>query len=236
VSLALEIAVASDAGARLALAHGADRVELSAALELDGITPSQGLVDAVLATGAEVHVLVRCRPGDFVYDDDELRLMRREARAVVAAGARGVVIGALTEDGSLDLAAIAALADAAREVRADVAVTVHRAIDASTDPVREAERLAASSIGPTRVLTSGGRPTALAGADVIAAMAAAAPDIEIMSGGGVDAAAVGTLAAVGVAAVHLSAKRPRRGTWAVDPSLVAAARAAVDEAVAGAEG
>jgi copper homeostasis protein len=230
VTVALEIAVASAAGARAALEGGADRVELSAALETGGITPSQGLVEAVLETGGETHVLVRSRPGDFVYDADELALMRREARAVVAAGAAGVVIGALTAGGALDLDAIAAMADAARAVRPDVAVTIHRAIDASADPVREAGRLAGSPLAPTRVLTSGGRPSAPEGAGVIAAMVAAAGGIQVMSGGGVSAATIPMLVGAGVAAVHLSAKRRQHDHWVTDGGLVAAARAALDGA------
>ena len=67
--VALEIAVTSLGGARTALAEGADRVELCTALEIGGVTPSQGLTEAVVATGVPVHALVRARGGDFVYDE-----------------------------------------------------------------------------------------------------------------------------------------------------------------------
>lgn len=223
----LEIAVASDAAARLADAHGADRVELSTALELGGVTPSQALTEATLETGAETHVLVRCRAGDFVYDDDELRLMCREAAALVRAGAAGVVVGALDEAGELDLAAIERMSDAARAVNPAVAITVHRAVDASADPVRCARSLAASGIRPRRILTSGGRAAAGEATAVIAQMVAAAGPIEVMAGGGVTIAAIPALVATGVAAVHLSAKRRERDHWSIDPTLVTAARAAL---------
>ncbi|WP_022882553.1 copper homeostasis protein CutC [Gryllotalpicola ginsengisoli] len=223
----LEIAVAAPHAARIAVQHGADRVELSAALELGGVTPSQALVEQTLEACAETHVLVRCRAGDFVYDADEVALMRAEAAAVVRAGAAGVVIGALTPDGGLDLDATRAVADAALTVR-DVEITVHRAIDASRDPVRAAADLAHSALRPARILTSGGHEAAGEGAAVIAAMAQAAPGIEIMAGGGVTAATIPTLLAAGAAAVHLSAKRRERDHLTIDAALVASARRAVD--------
>jgi copper homeostasis protein len=198
---ALEIAVTSPAGARIALAGGADRVELCVALELGGVTPSQALVEAAVAAGLPVHVLVRCRPGDFRYDADEIALMTAEVRSVLAAGAAGVVVGALTGSGSLDTAAIRRWADAAGTAE----VTLHRAIDRSADPVAAAA--VAAELGLTRILTSGGAATAGAGVATIERMAAAAPGIQVMAGGGVRTADIPALVAAGAAAVHLSAKR-----------------------------
>ncbi|WP_329029124.1 copper homeostasis protein CutC [Streptomyces sp. NBC_01423] len=243
---ALEIAVTSPAGARAARENGADRVELCTALELGGLTPSAGLVEAVAAEGLPVQVLVRCRPGDFVHDAEELALMAAEVRSVIASGAAGVVIGALTADGALDTDAVARLADAARAPGRPVDVTLHRAIDQSADPVATAALL--PSLGLTRVLTSGGAPAAAEGLTTIAAMAAAAPEVEVMAGGGVRLADIPALVSAGVASVHLSAKAraPRRpgsawvplgagGTSAeldthfvTDPDVVARARRALD--------
>ncbi|KQO47827.1 MULTISPECIES: copper homeostasis protein CutC [unclassified Frigoribacterium] len=115
---ALEIAVTSAAGAVTARDGGADRVELCSALELGGVTPSQGLVEATVATGVPVHALVRCRPGGFVYDADELDVMVREIRALVRSGVAGVVVGALREDGSLDVDAVRWFVEAALDAAA----------------------------------------------------------------------------------------------------------------------
>lgn len=245
---ALEIAVTSPAGARAARESGADRVELCAALELGGLTPSAALVEAVAAEGLPVQALVRCRPGDFVHDAEELALMAAEVRSVIASGAAGVVIGALTADGALDTDAVARLADAARAANRPVEVTLHRAVDQSADPVAAAALL--PSLGLTRVLTSGGAPAAADGLAAITAMVAAAPGVQVMAGGGVRVAGIPALARAGVAAVHLSAKAraPRRpgGTWVplgaggasadqdthfvTDPEVVALARRALDTA------
>ncbi|WUS99428.1 copper homeostasis protein CutC [Streptomyces sp. NBC_00708] len=246
---ALEIAVTSPAGARAARENGADRVELCTALELGGLTPSAALVEAVAAEGLPVQVLVRCRPGDFVHDAEEIALMAAEVRSVIASGASGVVIGALTADGALDTEAVARLADAARASGRPVEVTLHRAVDQSADPVATAALL--PSLGLTRVLTSGGAPAAAEGLATIAAMATAAPEVEVMAGGGVRLADIPALASAGVASVHLSAKTraPRRagsawvplgagGTSAeqdthfvTDPEVVARARRALEAVV-----
>ncbi|ROQ65788.1 copper homeostasis protein [Streptomyces sp. 840.1] len=245
---ALEIAVTSPAGARAARENGADRVELCSALELGGLTPSAALVEAVAAQGLPVQVLVRCRPGDFVHDAQEVALMAAEVRSVIASGAAGVVIGALTADGALDTDAVTRLAEAARGAGRPVDITLHRAVDQSADPVATAALLA--DLGLTRVLTSGGAPAAADGLETIAAMAAAAPGVQVMAGGGVRLADIPALLSAGVASVHLSAKTraPRRpgGTWVplgaggasaeqdthfvTDPEVVAGARRALEAA------
>jgi copper homeostasis protein len=237
----LEIAVTSPTGAATARAGGADRVELCSALELGGLTPSQGLVEAAVRTGLPVHVLVRCRPGGFVHDPDEVDLMEREIGAVLRSGAAGVVVGALRPDHTLDTDTLARFVTAARTARPDAEVTLHRAIDHAVDPVAAAAGLA--DLGFTRVLTSGGAPTALAGADTIARMVAAAGPVQVMAGAGVTPADVGVLLATGAAAVHLSAKRRAdtahggvpmgagdagAGHFETDAEVVRAARAAVD--------
>jgi copper homeostasis protein len=231
---ALEIAVTSAAGAVTARDGGADRVELCSALELGGVTPSQGLVEAAVATGVPVHALVRCRPGGFVYDADELDVMVREIRALVRSGVAGVVVGALREDGSLDVDAVrwfveAALDAAARQPRttpqepaetparalgsrrvpgvSPLEITVHRAVDRAADPVAAVAAL--PGLGVTRVLTSGGESRVGAGlaSGVLPRMVEVAGGVQVMAGGGVQLGDVSALVAAGVDAVHLSAKR-----------------------------
>lgn len=203
-AVALEIAVTSLAGAVVARDEGADRVELCSALELGGVTPSQGLVELVVATGLPVHALVRCRPGDFVFDADDTAVMLREVRTLVAAGVAGVVVGALRADGSLDEEAVRRSREAAGP---DVELTVHRAVDRSHDPVASVAALAA--LGVDRVLTSGGASRAADGlaSGALAAMVREAGGVQVMAGGGVRVGDVPALVAASVSAVHLSAGR-----------------------------
>ncbi len=120
-TIALEIAVQDPAGARIAAEVGAARVELATALALGGLTPSPATLELALeaagANGPEVHVLIRPRAGGFHYSADELAVAERDVRHAVAAGAAGVVIGALDAQGRLDHDAMARLRDAAGELR-----------------------------------------------------------------------------------------------------------------------
>jgi copper homeostasis protein len=117
--LPVEIAVQDAAGVRIALEAGAARVEVCQALGLGGLTPSAGLVESAveLARAASarsfVHVLIRPRGGGFVYDAEEVDAIVREIRWARSLGADGVVVGALTDAGALDVDAIAAFVDAA---------------------------------------------------------------------------------------------------------------------------
>lgn len=205
-TLALELAVQDAAGVRVAAEVGAVRVELASALALGGLTPSPATIELAVAAaghdGPEVHVLVRPRAGGFHYDADEIAVAELDVRRALAAGARGVVIGALDADGRLDRDVMARLRDAA----AGASVTLHRAIDVTADPL--ATLATARELGLQRVLTSGGASVAIDGIDMLRALVEAADGrIEIMAGSGVDAATAPALAGIGVDALHFSAKR-----------------------------
>jgi copper homeostasis protein len=231
----LEIAVQDVAGVRVAAEVGAARVELCVALgATGGLTSSLGLVEAVVDAARsatrtdgrdlpleplEVHALVRARAGGFVYDADELGVHLRDVRALVAAGAAGVVVGALTPAGEVDTAQVARLVGAASGAE----VTFHRAIDTLVDPLAAVETLC--GLGVTRILTSGGAQRSVDGAEQLQQMVeVAAGRLQVMAGGGVRPVDVATLVAVGVDAVHLSAK----GVVAADGGVGGGAGAGVE--------
>lgn len=209
---AVEIAVQDVAGVRVALAEGADRVELCVALGLGGLTPSAGLVSAAVAEAAEagragfVHVLVRPRGGGFAYDSDELDTTLADIRFARQAGAGGVVIGALDDVGRIDQAALERFVEAA----GDLDVTFHRAFDTLADPDAAAQTLV--GLGVARVLTSGGAARSIDGVDGLRALAQRVEGrLQVMAGGGVRAQDIPALLAAGVDAVHLSARRTVSG-------------------------
>jgi copper homeostasis protein len=200
----LEICVDTPAGLRAAIAGGADRIELCAALALGGLTPPPGLMALAGEQAVPVRAMIRPRPGGFVYDRDERLAMMRDIDAARAAGLAGVVIGATTSAGTLDLPLLRDLADHA----AGLALTLHRAVDLVADGPAAVE--AAVALGFATILTSGGTAAAIDGTARIAAMRdRAAGRIEILAGSGVTADnAAQILSATGVAAVHASCGRP----------------------------
>jgi copper homeostasis protein len=200
----LEVCVDSPAGLAAAVAGGADRIELCAALDLGGLTPAPGLMAKAAASGCETLAMIRPRAGDFVYEPRDLDTMRRDIDAVRAAGLTGVVLGASRPDGALDAAALETLVAHA----AGLEVVLHRAFDVTPDLSEALE--AAIALGFARILTSGGRPTAVEGAEAIASLVAQAGGrIAIMAGAGLTPANVADIIRrTGVREVHASCRAP----------------------------
>ena len=195
----IEAAVESLESALAAEGAGANRIELCANLSVGGITPGVSLIEAVLdETKLAVFVMIRPRGGGFVYSDDEIEAMLRDIEHVGSTRVAGIVIGALTPDARVDVGRTRTLVNAA----SGLPVTFHRAFD-STDSLPDAlEQLI--QLGVSRVLTSGGAPTALEGASSIADLVDRARDrIAIIAGGGVREHNVRELIArTGVREVH----------------------------------
>ena len=186
---------------------GVERIELCAAPLEGGTTPSAGLIRyARSLPGLRLSVMIRPRGGDFLYTDDEVALMAEEIRLAREYGADGVVFGLLTPDGEVDETRTAQLVREAEGME----VTFHRAFDMACDLEEALE--AAVAAGCRRILTSGGRNTAVEGIDTLRALVAqAAGRIELMAGSGVNPSNVRQLAATGVDAVHFSARSVRPG-------------------------
>ncbi|SDW01984.1 copper homeostasis protein [Arthrobacter sp. cf158] len=205
----LEIAVVSAAGAGTAAAEGANRIELCSSLELGGITPSQGLMEASMEHvdgRLEIHPLIRSRPGDFQYSASDVDTMAHEIRHLLAQGAHGVVVGALTPAGDVDVPAVRRLVDSARNTNPEAQLTFHRAIDQSRDAMASLDQLL--ELGFTRVLTSGHAATAGAGLPALTTMAERAGSaLQIMAGGGLSLDDIPAMHRAGLSAVHLSAKK-----------------------------
>uniref|UniRef100_A0A1I8JIQ5 Copper homeostasis protein cutC homolog n=1 Tax=Macrostomum lignano TaxID=282301 RepID=A0A1I8JIQ5_9PLAT len=206
-----EVCVDSLDGAIAAEAGGADRIELCSALVLGGLTPSHGLFESVRkAVQIPVFPMLRPRPGHFVYSAAELEVAGIDAAHFARAGADGLVFGALTLEGRVDVDACAAVCARAP----GLAFTFHRAVDASRDPLEAAadirDRLPAVF---TRLLSSGGAKSAPAGVDCLrqigAILGAAGGRVQLMVGAGVTRANLaGLLRDTGARAFHASASAP----------------------------
>jgi copper homeostasis protein len=204
-SVLVEVCIDSVADAVAAERGGAGRVELCADLVRGGTTPSAGMIAAVRErVRIPVVVLVRPRPGDFLYSPDELSVMRRDIEAAKALGADGVALGVLQADGRVDVDAMRPLVALARPM----SVTVHRAFDLAREAAEALDALLA--LGVDRLLTSGAAPTALDGIETIAALVRRAGDaLAVMAGGRVGADDALRLAReAGVREVHVRPTEP----------------------------
>ncbi|MBL8562124.1 MAG: copper homeostasis protein CutC [Gemmobacter sp.] len=179
----IEVCVDTLAGLEAALAGGAGRIELCAALDLGGLTPSAGLMRAAAGCGLPVLAMMRPRAGGFVWSAAEQAAICDDIAAARAAGLAGVVLGASLPDGRLDRAALARMTAAASGMQ----MTLHRCFDLVPDPAMALET--AIELGFHRVLTSGGALRAAEGlARLQALQAQAAGRIGILPGSGISAA------------------------------------------------
>ncbi|WEZ82323.1 copper homeostasis protein CutC [Rhizobium sp. 32-5/1] len=196
----LEVCVDDAAGLAAAIEGGADRIELCSALGLGGLTPSAGLMALAASAPVPVYAMIRPRPGNFVFDENEVAMMCVEIDAVRAAGLVGVVLGANLADGRLDVATLERLVRQA----AGLGLTLHRAFDLVPDFSEALE--SAVGLGFERILTSGGAKTAPDGAGQLADIVAQASGrISIMPGSGVTQTTVSDLLArLAVSEVHSS--------------------------------
>lgn len=199
IDMILEVCVDSVESARAAQEGGAQRVELCADLEHGGTTPSIGMIQSVReAVSISLHTMIRPRPGDFCYSDDELEVMARDIEMAKKAGCDGVVFGVLTSARAIDTVRTKVLIDVARPMN----VTFHRAIDECVDVVGASNEL--RRLGIDRILTSGGGADVVAGAEIIKALVdASRGHPRILAGGGVTLENVADLVLkTGVREVH----------------------------------
>ena len=201
----IEVCSTSLDDAREAEAGGAIRIELCSAITCGGVTPSHGLIKSVVDANLnlDINVLIRAREGGFCYTEAEVEVMCQDIEFCREAGVHGVVIGALTADGDIDMEACRKMVAAA----GDMSITFHRAFDMCRDPRKALEELIA--LGCHRVLTSGQAATAQTGIPLLKELVKQADNrIIIMPGCGVNSNnAAKILQATGANEIHASARK-----------------------------
>ena len=214
----IEICCGSIQSAANAKAGGAVRIELCQGLVEGGTTPSPATINyAVKELGLKVFVLVRPRGGDFCYNELEIKTMEQDVEFCKQAGVAGIVVGFLHPDGSIDTE----LTRRFVKLAAPLPVTFHRAFDRCTDPLRALEEVI--DCGCARILTSGCKPTAMEGADVLQQLVQQANvRIKILAGSGVTPENAAELRQkTGAPEIHGSCKITRPdGAWETDAEQV----------------
>jgi copper homeostasis protein len=203
--ISLEVCANSVTSAVAAQNGGAVRVELCENLFEGGTTPSYGeILMARKLLHIKLYVLIRPRGGDFLYTDLEFDIMMSDIRNCIEAGCDGIVIGMLNTDGTVDKKRCSEMTTLARQW--GLGVTFHRAFDMCADLFQSMEEII--ELGCERILTSGGKSTAMEGASVIARLISKATGrIKIMPGSGVSEANVADLVRfTGANEIHSSAR------------------------------
>lgn len=184
-----------------AVAGGADRIELCQDLAIGGTTPSEGLViQTMRAIDKPIVVMIRTRGGDFCYDEYEFAVMMEDIRRMRELQVAGIVTGMLSTDGRVDKKRMRQVIEAAQGME----VTFHRAFDMTKNLGEALDDL--SSLGITRVLTSGGMNLAMDGIDNLKKLVQKQSPVTIMVGSGISAENAKLFEEIGIREIHLSGK------------------------------
>ena len=140
---------------------GANRIELIANYEAGGITPSFGTIRNVMEhVSIPVHVMIRPHARSFVYDEEDVETMLADIGLCRELGVTGIVFGALTSQGTIDERLLGEVI----KHKGDLALTFHRAFDASRD-IEQALDVLNEYPEVDSILTSGGADSAVEGLD-----------------------------------------------------------------------
>ena len=229
----LEVIALGGGDAAGAQEGGADRLEVVADMDADGLTPAVDTVrDLKRECDLPLRVMLRANDG-FSTSGSELTRLQGAALQLGEAGADGFVLGFLGPTVEIDVDVTLALADEF----GNLPWTFHRAVDHALDYDRAWTTLKRFS-GLDTVLTAGSARGVSAGLDDLCRRASDDPDVAglMMAGGGLGPDHVPWLARAGVRKFHVGSRVRPGGSWKayVDASMVRSWRTLVDDAVAAA--
>jgi copper homeostasis protein len=200
----LELAVFNIQSALTAANGGADRIELCENYANGGTTPSYGILKTIREkVSIPAFVMICPRAGDFLYNDDEFEVIKKDILLCKQLGMDGVVVGILNPDGTIDKKRTSQLVEWAYPME----FTFHRAFDRCKDPLTALEDII--DCGCNRILTSGQVANVLDGKELIKQLIDQADGrITILPGGGLRSSNVAALQAfTGAYEFHTSAKK-----------------------------
>jgi copper homeostasis protein len=209
-----EICCGSLEDALIAQKAGADRIELNNAVYLGGLTPSMGTIKLTAENcNIPIVVMVRPRPGGFCYNDYEFKTMISDIEAMGNYNIEGFAFGCLDENRNIDKEKNKTIISTIHKYHKDA--IFHRAFDCVKDPYETMKILI--DLGVKRVLTSGLKPKAAEGANLLSELQHMYGDkIEILAGGGVNASNCSYLInKTGISQYHSSCR-----IWRADPTTV----------------
>ncbi|MBC7863724.1 MAG: copper homeostasis protein CutC, partial [Bacteroidia bacterium] len=197
----LEICCFSIDSALAAQNAGADRIEFCSPVFTNGGSPlREDIFKVKELVKTRTHVMLHPREGNYVYTNKEIDLILEQIVWVREAGCAGIVIGCNTSDYKIDLEKTKILVDVAKGLD----ITFHKAFDECEDLEKALDDLI--SLGIPRVLTSGGKKTAMDGIEMLSVLnEMAGEQITIMAGGSLRSTNINEFLKVGIKEVHSSA-------------------------------
>lgn len=179
---------------------GANRIELCKKLEVGGTTPSRSdIIKTKKQLKIPLHVLIRPKFNNFIYTEKQLQKMITDIIFCKANKCEGVVIGALTENGSINITQTKKMVEAAKPMH----ITFHRAFDEGNNLITNLEDVIAS--GCDTLLTSGQASNVNIGCENLKTLLKTASGrINILAGSGVSHENVEELFKIGIRKFHLS--------------------------------
>ncbi len=177
----LEVCCASLKDAIICNNNGIKRIELNSVLELGGLTPFIEVLESIKQnTKLSIVTMIRCRPGNFVYDDYEIELMKTQAKNIIDL-CDGIAFGGLNKDFSIDENNTKFFVDLCHSKGKEF--VFHRAFDIAGN-INNAEVLI--KLGVKRLLTSGLKANVDMGMDNLKTLQSCyGKDIEILAGAGI---------------------------------------------------
>ncbi len=179
---------------------GANRIELCSNYSVGGLTPSIEYVkEALSISEIPINVLIRPRPGNFIYNDNEIDKMKKDIISIMDLGVNGFVVGSIKSNGEIDDEFI----NDVRALTNPLDLTFHRAFDYLSSQTRSIDKLIKS--GFSRILCSGNENDAIEGIrNLMSFKRYSNNKIVIMPGGGVNKENCLEFKNAGFKEIHLS--------------------------------
>lgn len=196
----VEVCSSSIESVIIANSAGADRIELCSGLSVGGLSPSKGLIELALKKSKiPIHCLIRPREGHFIYNKNDFETILYDVRYMKKMGVTGIVVGMINEDHDINSEQLNEVIKEASGIE----ITFHRAFDCLKDPEKNILKL--SSMGVSRILTSGGFKSAIKGIKNLIKWKSLSNNlIEIQPGGGINLKNIMNFKDAGFSSIHLS--------------------------------
>lgn len=196
----LEVCANSVESCIIAQEAGANRVELCENLSVGGTTPSYGCIKlSRQKLSIPINILIRPRPGDFLYSSMEFKQIKEDIAIAKELGANGIVCGMLLPNGKIDEERTTELVECSKPLT----FTFHRAFDFTPNPIEALETVI--KVGSTNLLTSGQHKTAIDGIALLKKLVTLAGNrLNIIAGGGINAQNVEILKGSEIKQFHMS--------------------------------